>query len=134
MLTAAPEPHLHRLLHAAASTLCQHSVACGTDHKALLPRLYEKFVEPSCGAQVPLALGGQVAEASGGVLLLHSRLKGKHGAALASALLAGSVALAPNAPELAVRLSPSVWCLVEDQGELLAGCCFIVCVCFYTTA
>lgn len=117
LLTSGHEPHLQRLLQQAALGLCCQSVAGSTDGKQLLPHLFAKFVEPSLQLQIPLALGGRLAQASSGVLLLHSsQLSGKQGAALAACLRASSTPLAPNMPELAVRLTPTTWCVAEDQG------------------
>lgn len=121
LLTRGPEPHLQRLLQQAASGLCQLSAAAGPDPKQLLPRLFAKHTDPGLQLQLPLAMGGTLAEANGGVLLLNTaQLAAKGGMALAGCLRAGSVSLQPNLPEATVPISPTVWCLAQDQGELLS--------------
>jgi hypothetical protein len=128
LLTSAPEPHLTRLLQQAAAGLCQHSALGGADAKQLLlPRLFNKFVEPSM--QLPpmaMALGGQLAAANSGALLLSSQLGAKQGTALAECLRAGVVPLAPNMPELAVRLSPTLWFQSQSQGNGRARQCLVL--------
>lgn len=118
LLTRGPEPHLQRLLQQAASGLCQLSAAAGPDPKQLLPRLFAKHTDPGLQLQLPLAMGGAQAEANGGVLLLNTaQLAAKGAMALAGCLHAGSVSLQPNLPEATVPVSPTVWCLAQDQGE-----------------
>jgi hypothetical protein len=129
MLTAAaPEPHIQRLLASAGATLCSHSVCAAADPAALLPRLDPKWQEPSLRLQLPLASGGQLAEASPGVLLLSSSLASldaKRAAALGQVVAAGEADLLPGCPELCVPVGATLWTMVHEQGEAPVGtsCC-----------
>ncbi|GAB4817454.1 hypothetical protein N2152v2_004500 [Parachlorella kessleri] len=116
LLCKGPEPHLSRLMRQAAAGLCQHSVLGGVDAKQLLlPRVFPKYVEPSLAMPpLPMALGGQLAAANSGVLLLNSQLPPKQGAALADCLRAGTVALTSD-PALALPLRTTVWFDAEEQ-------------------
>lgn len=120
MLTAAaPEPHIQRLLSHLAATLCDHSVrASASDPRRLLPALDSKFVDPVLGVAAPLAVGGQLAEASGGVLLLcSSTLDTKRSIGLGQYMAAGQAALGgPTCPELCVPVEATLWTLVHEQG------------------
>ena len=125
MLTAAaPEPHIQRLLTHLASTLCDHSVrASAADPRRLLPTLDSKFVDPVLGVAAPLAVGGQLAEASAGVLLLcSSSLDTKRSIGLGQYMAAGQAELGgPACPELCVPVEATMWTLVHEQGGLLWG-------------
>lgn len=117
MLTAAgPEPHIDRFLDAAAATLCDHSMHA--DPRALLPRLDAKWVEPSLGLPVPLALGGQLGEAAPGLLLLSSSaLDARAAIGLGQLLAAGEAVLCPGCLELCVSVGATLWTMVQEQGE-----------------
>jgi hypothetical protein len=123
MLTsAAPEPHIQRLLGMLVATLCDHSVrACGADPRHLLPTLDARWADPGLGLAVPLAVGGQLAEAGPGVLLLSSStLDTKRAIGLGQYMAAGEVALKPGCPELCVPVSATYWTMVNEQGEVRA--------------
>jgi hypothetical protein len=120
MLTsAAPEPHIQRLLGTLAATLCDHSVrACAAAPRRLLPTLDARWADPALGLAVPLAVGGQLAEAGPGVLLLSSStLDTKRAIGLGQYMAAGEVALVPGCPELFVPVSATYWTMVHEQGE-----------------
>ncbi|KAL4448489.1 hypothetical protein ABPG75_005708 [Micractinium tetrahymenae] len=126
MLTAAaPEPHLQRFLRAAAATLCDHSVAASSaDPKRLVPRLDQKFVAPVLGVAAPLAIGGQLAEAAPGVLLLSSScLDTRRAIALGQYVAAGEAALQPGCPELCVPVETTLWTMVHEQDLSKSGRC-----------
>ena len=116
LFTQGPEPHLHALLRSAATALCPLSLAVGgcsggpTDPKSLLPRLDKKPGEACLPPDVPLALGGTLGEAGGGLLLLGSAgLTTKAALGLAQGLRAGEASLMPGFPELTVPLTASLW-------------------------
>lgn len=125
MLTAAaPEPHIQRMLSHLGATLCDHSViASAADPHRLLPALDSKFVDPVLGVAAPLAVGGQLAEASSGVLLLcSSTLDTKRSIGLGQYMAAEQVALGgPACPELCVPVGATLWTLVHEQG----GCWWV---------
>ncbi|KAI3426224.1 hypothetical protein D9Q98_008600 [Chlorella vulgaris] len=125
MLTAAaPEPHIQRLLASAGATLCSHSVCAAADPAALLPRLDPKWQEPSLRLQLPLASGGQLAEASPGVLLLSSSLASldaQRAAALGQVVAAGEADLLPGCPELCVPVGATLWTMVHEQELSKSG-------------
>jgi len=119
MLTAAStEPHIQRFLWAAAAMLCDHSVtASSADPRSLLPALHAKHVDPAMGVAVPLAVGGQLAEAAPGVLLLSSSaLDPKRAAGLGQCIAACEAALHPGCPELCVPVGATFWTMVHEQG------------------
>ena len=154
MLTsAAPEPHIQRFLVAAAAALCGHSVVaspctadrggsgCGGGGKRLLPSLDRKWAEPRLGLPVPLVLGGQLAEAAGGVLLLSSAvsLDAKRAIGLGQYLAAGQAVLDPGtggssdsaaaaaAEEhcCTVPTGATLWTMVHEQGEGVIAICLL---------
>lgn len=120
MLTAAaPEPHIQRLLSSLASALTDHSVrAAAAEPRRLLPTLDARWVDPALGVAAPLAVGGQLAEASAGVLLLSSStLDTKRAIGLGQYMAAGEAALAPGCPELCVPVGATLWTIMMQQGE-----------------
>ncbi len=123
--TAGPEPHVSRLVQQLAATLCAPSVLAagtGADAKQLLPRLEPKYTEPFSQLPLPVAVGGQLAAANGGVLLLSSAsLDTKRALGLARCLAAGQAALAPGCPELCVPVTAAAWCLVAEQDLARPG-------------
>lgn len=124
MLTAAgPEPHVERLLGWAAATLCDHSVRASAA-APLLPCLHPKWADPALGVAAPLAAGGQLSEASPGVLLVaSSALDTKRAIGLGQYMAAGEAALQPGCPELCVPIGATLWTTVHQQGALPGGGC-----------
>ena len=120
MLTsAAPEPHIQRLLSRLAAALCDRAVHAAPDPRRLLPALDAKWADPALGVASPLACGGQLAEAGCGVLLLSSStLDTRRTIALGQYVAAGEAALQPGCPELCVPVAATLWTTVHEQGTL----------------
>ncbi|KAL4438185.1 hypothetical protein ABPG77_010546 [Micractinium sp. CCAP 211/92] len=126
MLTsAAPEPHVQRFLRAAAAALCDHSVvASGTDGKLLVPRLDPNCVLPGLKVAGPVVIGGQLAEAATGVLLLSSScLDARRAIALGQYVAAGEAVPQPGCPELSVPVATTLWTMVHEQDLSKLGRC-----------
>lgn len=128
MLTSAgPEPPVQRLLGALASALTDHSVrGVAGDPRRLLPCLDARWVDPVLGVPAPLALGGQLAEASAGVLLLSSStLDTKRAIGLGQYVAAGEAVLEPGCPELVVPVragAGGTWGVFRELQRAAAGC------------
>lgn len=107
MLTSGgPEPPIQRLLASLAATLTDHSVrGAAGDPRRLLPCLDARWADPALGVAAALALGGQLSEASAGVLLLSSStLDTKRAIGLGQYMAAGEAVLAPGCPEQVVTV------------------------------
>lgn len=124
LTAAAPEPPIQRLLGALASALADHSVrGAADDPRRLLPCLDARWTDPALGVASPLALGGQLAEASCGVLLLSSStLDTKRAIGLGQYMAAGEAVLAPGCPELVVPVSwQGLGGACENEPEAVCG-------------
>lgn len=81
-----------------------------------------------------MQIGGQLAEAAPGVLLLSSScLDARRAIALGQYVAAGEAAPQPGCPELSVPVATTLWTMVHEQGGLvtlllLLYCCLAGCL------